>query len=906
MFQVNYLCRAFIALILFVSMPIYAAENLALNARVWASSEGLPASNAVDGNPNTRWGSVIGIDPSWIAVDLGSVCQIENVTIDWEAANAEIYEIQGSSDGEQWTTLVTKTGGIFGNRTDSTDLSAVYRYIRIYGTKRSVGNQWGYSIWELKINGTKSVISQLPISRATASSELQPAANAIDGNPNTRWESQHGPGPSWLQLDLGKSYLISQMVIDWEAANPAIYEVQGSTNGTNWTTISSQTGGIFGNRTDTIALSGNYRYLRIYGTRRSTGNQWGYSIWGVRVFGTENGTDPIPESEYNPLYDNNTVLEPDTVINTPTALITRFADRARDRHAREDQFRAYDHYLEFYWIHRTAQIEIIDEIAKGGNRIVVNVRTEWPLGAPEFRAFYRGIGSVAEYWFNILMTRNPTDPLRYQAIVTYNTKEGRQTRIGDRMEIEISQFLDAPPEGRANYYGTPYLYFVGQGIVPWEARGVFGDASTEREDSYPMPVNARLGGQTTIHHQYSNEPDDVFKQMATNTSNINGQLFMLGRRVHHSDMLTGAHNEQPNPNFPELVNKLRGNYINRSCVGCHRNNGRGLPPATGTTLTNYTVKVGDANGNPHPQLGRVLQPLTTSGQPEGSIRIQNWVENNGLRRPNYQFTGPVPQRYSARISPQLVGMGLLEAIPESAIAALADPANNQGPGISGRMNIVTDLETGERRVGRFGWKAGKATVKQQLAQALNDDMGVMTTILPLPNCGSANPANCLSGDQLTDQHLDALVTYVSLLGVRAQRDSENPRVRQGEKVFQDIGCSGCHKPTFTTSAFHPHAELRNQVIHPYTDLLLHDMGAELADNLGEGNATGSEWRTAPLWNIGLTAGVSGGESYLHDGRARTLGEAIMWHGGEGSASRTAYTQLSQDMRDALLQFIRSL
>ncbi|HHT0592548.1 TPA: di-heme oxidoredictase family protein [Legionella anisa] len=731
---------------------------------------------------------------------------------------------------------------------------------------------------------------------AWASTESLPAANAIDGKSNTRWSSNTGIDPSWIAVDFGHPYQLSQVVIDWDAANAQIYELQVSNDAKKWETLAIKTGGTFGARTDIIEISGVYRYVRIYGTKRSAGNLLGYSIWELKIYGRDY-PDPIP------LFDSTTVLEPDTQLDTPTALVTRFADRARDRHAREDQFHAYDHYLSLYWEYRTAQIEIIDEVAKNGTRVLVNVRTEWPLRTTDFRAFYRGVNTVAEYWHNAAMRRDPNDPLKYSTIITTNPKERRALRIGDRMEIEVSQFLDSPPRGRSNYYGTAFLYIVGVGIVPWEARGVFGDPTTEREDSYPIPLNARLGGNTTVHHQYSAEPEEVFKQMATNTSNINGQLFMKGRRVHHTDFGTGAHSELPNPSFPELADKLGNRYINRSCVSCHQGNGRALPPSGTQILTTYTVKVADANGNPHPKLGSILQSQAKDGQPEGTIRIQSWSENNGLRTPNYLFTGPVPEKFSARITPQLVGLGLLEAVPESAIAELENTHHDNG--IAGRINIVTDL-TGIPRVGRFGWKAGKATLKDQVAAALNDDIGITTSLLPHLDCGSEQDCGENSITKLDDEYVDALVTYIALLGVRAQRDSENPLVKQGEQLFESTGCTGCHNPTFTTSAFHPNAELRNQVIHPYTDLLLHNMGPGLADSLSEGNASGAEWRTAPLWNIGLTAGVSMGEAYLHDGRARTLHEAIMWHGGEAESSRNAYANLSDELRNAVIQFLKSL
>ena len=380
---------------------------------------------------------------------------------------------------------------------------------------------------------------------------------------------------------------------------------------------------------------------------------------------------------------------------------------------------------------------------------------------------------------------------------------------------------------------------------------------------------------------------------------------MLGRRVHHTDFGDGSHDESPdNADFVELANTLGTNYINRSCIACHARNGRALPPAVGQPLSQYVVKVGDANGFPDPNLGAVLQPQVTSGTPEGSVTLSGWTENNGLRTPTYSFSGSnIPTNYSPRIAPQLVGMGLLEAIDEADIQALADENDSNGDGISGRVHLVTDAVTSETRVGRFGWKASQPSLKQQVAAALNTDVGVMTSVLPSPDCG-AQQSNCgQAGSELADVHLDNLTAYVALLGLSARRDLSDATALQGEALFGSSGCNGCHVDTFQTSPYHPHAELRDQTIHPYTDMLLHDMGPGLASNLAEGDAAGSEWRTAPLWNIGLTGGVSGGEGYLHDGRARTLHEAIMWHGGEADAARLNYEALSQAEKDALIAFL---
>jgi hypothetical protein len=265
----------------------------------------LPASNAVDGAAGTRWESNHGAGTGWIRVDLGSSRSLTSVVIDWEAANAANYTVQGSNDDTNWTTLRTFTSGTFGNRTDTHPVSGSYRYVRVNATQRSVNNNWGYSIFELKVyalstsaSSSSSVVSSsssvasssgpvgplTPVS-ATASTALTAASNAIDGNAGTRWESAHAVDPSWITLDFGTAKNFTSIAIDWEAANAANYTVQGSNNNSSWTTIAKRTGGTFGNRTDTLTLSGNYRYLRINGTTRSVGNNWGYSIWEIRVQG---------------------------------------------------------------------------------------------------------------------------------------------------------------------------------------------------------------------------------------------------------------------------------------------------------------------------------------------------------------------------------------------------------------------------------------------------------------------------------------------------------------------------------------------------------------------------------------------------------------------------------------------
>lgn len=641
---------------------------------------------------------------------------------------------------------------------------------------------------------------------------------------------------------------------------------------------------------------------------------------------------PLTALNVVPLYNAATPLESAIQYDRGDALVTRFSDRARDRHAKENHFQAYDHYLTFYWEDRTAAIEIVDYVAKGGSSIRMNVVTQNKLHDTEAenRWWYIGMNTLAEFCGNGVM--NMVDNTHYWKEESYNCREGRPIQVGDKLEFEVSQFLDGStlPRGRANYYGTTFLYIVGQGIVPWDVtdKEIFQPGRYLQRDSIPLPASARLGGDTTLHVQMTAEPDGHFQQMATNLGYDNGQPFVLGRRLHHTSFVDGSHDENAeNGIFTGMVGLAGANYINQRCSGCHVRNGRAPVGAVGSPLDKWVFRVGNADGLSHAELGRVLQPRRNGGASNESMpSIASFTETNGLRTANYQFSGTVPDTFSARIAPQLNGIGLLEAIPEAAILALEDIDDANGDGISGRAHRVTDPVTGETRLGRFGYKAATVSVKHQVAAALNTDMGVMTTVLPTPDCG-ASQSNCGGGTPLADQHLDNLVKYISLLGVRAQRDYNDPQVLQGKAIFNTTGCNGCHVESFQTSEYHPLAELRNQTIYPYTDLLLHDMGPGLADNLAEGEAGGSEWRTAPLWGLGLSACVTGGvagnigwdafgldgheyctpdANYLHDGRARTIDEAIRWHGGEAEISRVNYQNLSATDRAALLAFLNSL
>lgn len=913
--------RAFYLLLLFACASVNAQTNLALNAPASGSTNLQPGSYATDGNPSTRWESAHGVDPSWLTVDLGSSKNLARVEILWEAANAEYYLIQGSNNNIDWTTLAISPNGTFGERTDSHDVSGSYRWVRMHGTHRSAGNNWGYSIYEFRVFGPAAPSSSSSSSpsggcnlgcvttlnsntlRATVT-----AGNVVDihftvnGGPQQNMRMTQSNG-TWTyditSLPAGATVTVSFTII-----------TNGVGNTTSWQTYT------LGSAPSSSSSSSSSSSAPASSTPSSTPTS-----------SSAGSSSSVALGNIVPLYNSSTPLEPAIKVQQGNQLITRIADRARDRHAKESHFQAYDHWLSFYWEHRTASIEIIEtQFPDDTASIRMNVRTQWRLNDTEAenRWFYRGIGTVAEYCDNGTMV--VVDDLNYYKERTHNCRTGQPIRKGDKLEFELSQFLDpSVPQGRAPYYGTTYLYIVGEGIVPWDIlpgtfnTPMFGGGT---KDSVKIPESAWLGGDTTLPYDHSNEPDNHYLQMATNLGYDNGQPFVLGRRVHHTSFVDGQHDEHAeNGVFEGMPGKAGPHYVNDRCTGCHVRNGRAAPANLGEPLDKWVFKVGDANGNPHPQLGRTLQPKSSGGAAsEGVVSLQSWISEGSLRRPSYQFSGVQPPRFSARIAPSLVGMGLLEAIPESSILANEDPNDANGDGISGRANRVIDPVTGQTRLGRFGYKAGTSSVKHQVASALNFDMGVRTSVLPNPDCGSAQTDCGPSGVELSDTHLNNLVKYNSLLGVRPQRNINDAAVQRGKAQFSNIGCAGCHTPSHQTSPHHPLAELRNQTIHPYTDLLLHDMGPGLADNLGEGEASGSEWRTAPLWGLGLSACVTGGvtnagqgqqvctpvHSYLHDGRARTIEEAILWHGGEGEASKNAYQALTSSQKQDVLRFLESL
>jgi CxxC motif-containing protein (DUF1111 family) len=391
-------------------------------------------------------------------------------------------------------------------------------------------------------------------------------------------------------------------------------------------------------------------------------------------------------------------------------------------------------------------------------------------------------------------------------------------------------------------------------------------------------------------------------------------------------------------------------FNSRACQNCHLKDGRGHPPLTKgipddshSMLMRLSVpakteeekeKLASRKLNviPEPTYGGQLQDLSIQGhKAEGQIKIDYEEipvklaggEVAHLRKPTYSIAdlgyGPLAPdvMLSARVAPQMIGLGLIEAIPEEQILANADPDDANKDGISCKPNWVWSKEHNKVMLGRFGWKAGVPTINQQTAEAASGDIGLSTSLIRTPSGDCTDKQQmCLDAPngnspkyqdaELGDDLFKLIAFYSHNLAVPPRRDPSNPEVLKGKELFYSIGCASCHKPKFVTGELPGQPHLSHQLIWPYTDLLLHDMGEGLADNRPEGEASGSEWRTAPLWGIGLTETVNGHTLFLHDGRARNITEAILWHGGEGQASRDKFANLSKKDRERLIAFVNSL
>jgi len=426
------------------------------------------------------------------------------------------------------------------------------------------------------------------------------------------------------------------------------------------------------------------------------------------------------------------------------------------------------------------------------------------------------------------------------------------------------------------------------------------------------------------------EEDDILSGGATTTNLVGSLAFSqpapnLSQENLNKHLLGDVLFEAAFVKAPATINPGLGPLFNNSsCVNCHIADGRGRPPLGGeqleTMLFRISIPGNDINNGPKPVpgFGRQLQVKSVLGyEPEGNVTISYETiygtypdgTSYSLIRPDYNISGRIGSGflYSPRVAPFVFGTGLLEAIKESDIITLADENDDNQDGVSGRPNFVWNVREETFEIGRFGWKANTPTLLQQLAAAYVNDMGITSPYFPIENCADGTQCDTTGDDPEIDQlTLDMVEIYLQTLAVPSRRNYNDADVKRGKILFKQAGCNSCHTTTFTTGTHKSVPELSNQKIHPYTDLLLHDMGDELADGRPDFMADGNEWRTPPLWGIGLVTVVNGHTNFLHDGRARNLEEAILWHFGEGENSREKFMNLSKNDRSALIKFLNSL
>lgn len=441
------------------------------------------------------------------------------------------------------------------------------------------------------------------------------------------------------------------------------------------------------------------------------------------------------------------------------------------------------------------------------------------------------------------------------------------------------------------------------------------DQHNEHDQNWPADMSLDMhalsasGGSATIEFS----PENPFLQFAPDLPLSALRSASLGREFFVAQW-TPARTDRPS------LDGLGPLSIVSSCVACHPASGQAPSlESNGAVRHGILLRLAhqDTDGawGADPIYGGQLQTMGLTGVPaEGRVQWTSQPARDGLEEIMYTVSSPgygaISDRTSwgARRAPVLVGMGLLDAIDDQVIREWEDPDDRDEDGISGRVHDVWDVAGQTTRPGRFGWKALHSSLVQQSAGAFSGDMGLTTTLFPMSTC-SPTQSSCISAPsggepEVSDTALDSVAQFLSVLGVPARDIQDQAAFEQGRQLFEATGCASCHRPSMVTSPQAHPAILASQTFWPYTDLLLHDMGDELAD-IPEGEASASEWRTPPLWSLRFIARQSDAR-LLHDGRARSIEEAILWHGGEGRLSRDAYSALTPQERDALIVFLMSI
>lgn len=845
---------------------------------------GNAAALAIDGNPATRWGSAHE-DGAWITFDFGVKTPVGYMKLVWENAYGKEYLLRTSDDGKTWTQLRSNSNGKGGTE-EFFNLNANARYIQLQGVARAT--QYGYSLFEVefKTPGSDNTIAAndtSPLKFPNGAEGFQPLPAVI--NPIET-----------IQFTLPDGRLVTRVGARAMARH-------GRERGEDWNEIGYGPNDTIDPITGLPQDKGPGAYLNFvpqYFQNRT---------WGVEIIDDSR----VPG-----------VTKPTLVYNQYTQIDFE--------HGQVAFFRGFDRVgvTGYGWMNP-------------GEQVNDAMFTCVPVAMPPAGKL------LVDSGINNDCTRRIREYPGHAALGPDGFPNGGDVKarplvVGD--VIEVAPSMKVTPEamatkgdyGGTRYYGPEWVYVVGTGLRPWY--GV-----QPRLNSTPLPDSTLTGGLGSVSYNYSDEPKFIFQQPQNNTGMQNIQRFVEGRRLVHTNFTTGNHNEPGNATYLPAVGMQGGRFNQSACIGCHVNNGRSPAPlSTSDRLDSMSIRVAGYNADgvqvPHPQYGTAIQ-MNAAGK---NGALQNWGNDvhvakfetttvklaDGtaveLRKPVLAFEGATPAAYSLRSAQPMIGAGLLEAIPEADILARVRTAPD-ADGVKGTAQFVFDPETGVTRLGRFGWKASKATLRHQSAEALLLDMGVTSPIYPNRNCNNG-PVACASGGRqagISESDLQSISNYLALLAVPAQRsltsgfpkgvapiaglDVNPAQVSAGAKLFDGMRCTACHTAEMKTGSGHLFAELRNQTIRPYSDLLLHDMGEGLADKFSEGQAKGYMWRTSPLWGIGYTEQVVEDKrrvGYLHDGRARNLTEAIMWHGGEATRSRQRFENLSKSDRDSLMAFLRSL
>ena len=456
-------------------------------------------------------------------------------------------------------------------------------------------------------------------------------------------------------------------------------------------------------------------------------------------------------------------------------------------------------------------------------------------------------------------------------------------------------------------------------------------------DENPDALGEKTGGATTVYASGKN----AFSFPLANLEDEERTRFAIGNSFFKRNWVEA-------PASTTARDGLGPHFIARACAGCHLLDGRGAPPDWSRTVgpePDPTVALLlrlSVPGTPTPHLGVVPEPTygdqfnnaaIAGVKPEGRVEITSQPLHGRfadgtrytLQQPRYHLVdlgyGPMARdvMVSPRIAPQLAGIGLLEAISEADIEDnVRVQAASAGP-VKGQVNRVWDAFANAERVGRFGWKANVASLAHQTAGAFNGDMGITTSVFAKESC-TAGQADCLAAPsggpahgkspEIDDDTLAQVVFYQATLAPVARRQATDPQVLRGQALFAQAQCTACHRPSYVTDEgpFPPmtSAKLARQRIWPYTELLLHDMGDALADGRPDVQANGKQWKTPPLWGVGMIKAVNGHQRLLHDGRANGVLEAVLWHGGEAKPAQERVLKMSVAERQALVKFVESL